>query len=257
MELSKIHEPVHQLLPALVEGGPDHLEEKAFVLRLHRPVLPDRKAEHRALHIGPRHKGLRRHREHQLRLRIILHGQRERPVGFASGPADDALGDLFLHHHRHGFDRRAALKEGGQDRRRDVVGKIRRDLEGPPAVLLLRDPPQIRIQDILIADLDVVPAGKGLFEDRQKAPVDLHRQDPSGRVRQILGEGPDPGTDLQHEIILCDPGGLHGIEEHLFPDQEILPEFLPKSEIPGIQHRPAAGGICKIGFHRASFVIRS
>ena len=63
-----------------------------------------------------------------------------------------------------------------------------------------------------------------ILEDRDQGRVDLHRDHSPRRAGQMLGQRPDPGSDLQDKIFLSDPGRLQDLIQHMGIDQEILSE---------------------------------
>lgn len=91
MRSLRIFQSVRQRLPSLIKRRPNNGEHQLLILRLHRHHLMTRQPDHRTSNLRPRHKTVRRHIRHNIRLRIILHRQRQRPRN-PSIPAPSASG---------------------------------------------------------------------------------------------------------------------------------------------------------------------
>ena len=215
---------IGQGLSPLIEGSPDQGEHELLV-RIHRRLFKGPQAEDGAVHAGPGDKGRGRDDQGHLRCGIVGHGQGNGPVVAASGPGLDSVRHLLLDHDGDGFKAALLFQKFHQDGRGHVIGKVGHHLQGPSTVIVLYDPLDIRLQDILPDDIHVVAFRECICQDGFKARVDLHADHPSRCTGKELGHGTYTGTDLQDAVLLRDPGGINNAPDDPFVDQEILTVF--------------------------------
>ena len=108
-----------------------------------------RQPDDRASHLRARNKAVRRHIRRNVRIAVILHRQRQRPVVLAARLRLHPLRHL-LHHHRDALHRHVLLQKPHDDRRRNIIRKVCHHLDRLPAVLFLHKRRNIHLQNILV-----------------------------------------------------------------------------------------------------------
>ena len=203
---------------------------------MHRRLLISGKADNGAAHTGPRDEAVRRHIRHDLRLRIILHGEGKRPVVLRSGSDLHTVGNLLLHHDRDTFQRNMILKESHDDRRRYVIGKVRHDLDRSAAVLLLNNPIHINLEDVVIDNRNVVIFRERVLKNRNQVFINLYRDHLAGVLRQILCHRADSRPHLKDAVLLRDSCRRNNPVQHRGVDEKVLPKLLLEIKIVFLQY---------------------
>ena len=90
---------------------------------------------------------------------------------------------------------------------------------------------EIRFEDILIDDLDIVRLPQGFPQNRNEILVNLDGDDLLRALRRFPGQHPDPGSDLNHQIPRSDARALDNLIDDVFICQKILSKTFgqPKS----------------------------
>ena len=108
------------------------------------------KTDNRTSYLWSRHKAVRRHICHNIRLGIILHGQRQGTVIFRSRSYLHTVCHFLLHHNRNRVNRHFSLKQSHDNRRCNVIGQIRHNFNGFSTVALLCQLSDVYFQYIFI-----------------------------------------------------------------------------------------------------------
>ena len=149
------------------------------------------------------------------------------------------------------------LKESHNDRRRDIVGQVRHNLNGFSSIFLLCQPGDIHFEYIVIYDLHILVSVQRILKNRDQRPVDLHRYDFSRRTGQILGHSSDSRTDLQHTVIRPDFGRPDNLVQHVCIYEKVLPELFLENKVIFLQHRNCILRISQCRFsHPVYFLLK-
>lgn len=181
-----------------------------------------------------RHKGARRDDADAGRPGVELNGHPEDAQ--VARRRDHPIRHLALdHHHRaRRLDRR--FEDVAQDRRCDVVGQVRDDLEPghdvpcPGRSLLIglrlrRHPREVggrALEDVRDDHLEVRAVAQRLFDDLGERGVDLDRDHPGRQVGQRPGQHAQARADLQHDVRGLDLRRLDDACQVSPFDQEVL-----------------------------------
>ena len=116
------------------------------------------------------------------------------------------------------------------DRRRDVVWQIADDLhitgEIPQLPLLVDDPIEIGLQNILIDDLNVIVLCQSLPQDRDEFTVDLDSYDLRCLLSSLRRQHTDPRSDLDDQIFFARVCAFYDPFDHVFIRNKILSQAL-------------------------------
>ena len=147
-------------------------------------IRPRLQPDDRRADLRGRREGAGRHRKQELRSRPPLREHGKPPVGLRAWRGDDAVGHLALEHERQALPvRRPGLgrEPADEERRRDVVGKVRDDAERPAG----GERRKVEVERIALDDRQ--PAGSGggdLLQRRQRAGIALDRGDVLGALEE-------------------------------------------------------------------------
>ena len=149
-------ERVRQLLAAVGEGGTDHGLELAI---LRRQLPAPAKSNERRVDVRSRPKDVPRHRVEARSLSGQLNEHRDCSVRLRLGLGKEAVGDLTLHHHAPDADSRQSVEAFGDERRRDVVGKVGDELRRRR-----HKRAQVERERVTEVQRDVLPPGEHLAQ---------------------------------------------------------------------------------------------
>ena len=88
--------------------------------------------------------------------------------------------------------------------------------------------------------LDIIIRRQGICQNRNQLAIQLDSQNLSGCFTEILGQCPDPGSDLENEVLPADLGGVNNSLQNMPVNQKILSVFLLKREAVFLQDRDGA-----------------
>ena len=132
------------------------------------------------------------------------------------------------------------VKELGQKRRRNRVGKVPGGPEGGDLVIAPQ-PVEVERQDVRLDDLDV--GRDGLPESGDEPGVLLDGDDPGRPLRQQDGQGALPGPDLETHITRTGANGPGDPEQHGPAGQEVLAEGVTARFFHQGHHSPFPGPV--------------
>ena len=185
-------------------------------------------ADHRAAHLGPRHKTVGGHIGRNVWICKILDGQRQSAVILGARSGFHSLRHLFLHHHRDTAHRHMAFKQSHDNGSRDIIRQICHYLHRSSAIMLPNQCLQVHFQDILVDNRHIRVIRQRVLKNGDQHPVDFHRHHFSGRLRQVLRQSTYPRPDLHHTVFFRDPGRGDDLVQHMRINQKVLPELLLK-----------------------------
>ena len=150
-----------------------------------------------------------------------LHEDGDRAVGLRRRFGEESVGDLSLHHHTPKVDLRQTVEALGDQRRRDVVGKVRNEL-----CRVRGSRSEIDLQRIGEPELDIRPAREAFDQLRTERGVDLDGVDLPHAIRQERRQDAETWPDLQHDVVLVKVGETADDAQDVLVDEEVLPELL-------------------------------
>ena len=219
-----MRETVGERLTPLVERGADQGKHKSL-LGFHRRLFVCLQVEHRALDCGAGEEAGLRYLEDHFRGRIILDRKRQGTILPAACSGTDTVSDLFLNHDGDALKTSLFLQQADQDRCRHIIWKIRDHLERTAPVVAVSQFLQIRAQNVLPDDIDIVTVLQGKFKHRAQALIYFHTDDPARGFGEILGHGSDTRADLQDTVLRPHSGCLNNTAHNISVRQKILSEF--------------------------------
>ena len=90
---------------------------------------------------------------------------------------------------------------------------------------------EILFQNIALQNFNIVIVCETLFQNRNQRAVYLDRENFSGPLCEMLGQGADAGTYLQHSIFFRQLRRCRNPVQHMAVNQKILPELLLKTKL--------------------------
>ena len=108
------------------------------------------------------------------------------------------------------------------NRRGDVIGQVCNDLNRSAAVFFADDGINIRFQNILIQNLDIVIVLQGLLQNGNQRIVDFHRNHLSCIFCQNLRQRADAGADFQHTVLFSYACAGSNVVQNIGINQKIL-----------------------------------
>ena len=123
------------------------------------------------------------------------------------------------------------LKEREENRRRDVVGQIRRDLER----LIFHEGTDVRLQDVAGHDAQMIVGGERLGEDGGQLLVKFDGGDVCAGFEKPLRQRADARADLQDAVAFFNFRRRHDVLDNRAVDEEVLPEPLARAQVKGAQ----------------------
>ncbi len=141
------------------------------------------------------------------------------PVRLRPGAREEPVGDLALDHDRPELEARQPVEALDDQRRGDVVRKVRDEL--PRCRTQCRE---VGAHGIAEGELDVRPFAEAVGEVRLERTVELDRMHPGDPVGEIRGQDAEPGPDLEHDVLRVELREAPDDPEDVVVDQEVLPE---------------------------------
>src|SRR5207245_4100399 len=227
-------EGVAQHLPALSEGGSDHLTEALLVAEVDTRRDAPADVEHRRLDARRRKEAAAGYAERQADVREGSEENRRHAVVPGARPRDEPLRDLALDHDDRLRHAGALLAQPEEDRDRDVVGKVADHRDARLGDQRLQGQRQHVTFDHPHARVLGIARGEASGE----RGVDLDEIEASRASGELVGERAEPGTDLEGDRARPDLGGLDDAVGHGGVAQEMLAPSLPRPD-PGDGERLA------------------
>ena len=142
-----------------------------------------------------------------------------------------------------------------ENRRRDIVGKIRHHLDRQVWILkLCYVLSQINLENILIDHGHIVKIAQSIRQNRNQSIINLKGHYLGGTFRQKFCQSPNTRTNFNDIDIFINLGCIHNLLEDVGIRQEILTEGFFKSETVTLQNGTGHTIICNS--HFLSFLIR-
>ena len=135
------------------------------------------------------------------------------------------------------------LKEREENRRRDVVGQIRRDLER----LIFHEGADVRLQDVTGHDAQMIVGGERLGEDGGQLLVKFDGGDVCAGFEKPLRQRADARADLQDAVAFFNFRRRHDVLDDRAVDEEVLPEPLRGAKTESLQNMARDGGAGNLG----------
>src|SRR5581483_9511941 len=191
---AEIREGVAEHLPPLPEGGAHDRPEVRLVgahvdARLRAPTdVDDRRVDVRRWQEAPT-----RHAERDSHLAERLEDDGRHAVGVGAWSGGESKSHLPLEHDDRVREVCAHVEEAKEDGSRDVVREVADDRRRRGDELRER-----QLAHVADDDCDARVVGVPLLEARREPAVDLHEDEPAGPRGELVREGAEAGTDLEH-----------------------------------------------------------
>ncbi len=152
-------------------------------------------------------------------------------VVLAAGLGGEPLGDLGLHHHHHGADRRELGQQVQQRGHGDVVGQV-----GHHRGRQLGQVGPLDAEDVLVehrqpVDLAVRVLGDGLGQALRQDGIDLDGGHRRAAVQQRQRQRAEAGPDLEDVVMLLTAGRGNDPADGVGVVDEVLSERLTRPEV--------------------------
>src|SRR6266508_1086035 len=165
-------------------------------------------------------------------LRGELHEHGHGAVRLRAGNREEAVGDLALHHHAPALQSREAVQRLDDERRRDVVRKVRDELARRG---IQRS--EIEAERVAEVDADVV---RDVAQMGRQRFVQLDRMDERHASSEVASQDAEPGTDLEHDVVLLQLREPADDAEQVLVDEEMLAEVLLRADAHGNEKQALA-----------------
>ena len=127
------------------------------------------------------------------------------------------------------------FKQSHDNRCRNIIGKIRHNLDGSSPIFVLYDLIQIHLEDILVDDRYIIVCRKGVLQNRDQILVNFHRTHTPRSIRKILRQRTDTGANLQHRILVRQLCSRDNIAHDIFINQKVLSQLLICTQLKAVQ----------------------
>jgi hypothetical protein len=215
---------IAQRLAALAKGGLDDLKQEPLVFGRHRRLRIKTGFNNHRADLWTREKMNRVDLDHFLKIRTILQHDGQAPIVTASGARQKPIGHFALQHQYGPSDQTSVFDQADNDLRGNIVGQISEHDDRTAAF------GQMALEGYLEKiGLDQFDVDKAMR--RQLGPQEIEyprifvdSQDLAGKPGGRNGQGPQAGTDLQHDVFRADGRLGHNLASDARAGQKILPE---------------------------------
>ena len=180
----------------------------------------------RARYLGRGIKAARLYGKQRAGRGVIMHRICDSARRAGAGRGGKAVRRLFLHHYRDMLDGQPLLQQLHDDRAGNIIGQVCTYGHTQARELVPDERRKVHLQHVALHDRHVFIFCQSFRQQRRQTLVHLHRHYFFCAPRQLLGQHPHAGADLQHAEVLVNPRRLGDLGADARVDDKILPEFL-------------------------------